>query len=170
MTHRFDQVLGAAVSLLAASAEVGGAGVGVFRTQSRAIADDLRGTAPAGSVEIPAVLVYLEDDAPLSDEGFTDLVHIDSALSFRTEIIVPLAGALTLDEYLLEIRRRIHRVLMADITLGLSFVHKLFSAGADEPVIETDAEVPTASYSVAWVVHLRTNLADPGDGALTPLP
>jgi hypothetical protein len=141
--HRAEQILDAVVAILrAASIEE----VGKHRVESYQ-----EGDAPAISVRFGA-----DDPAELGS-----IPVIDSVLT--VSLIASAKGATEADVVaaLLDLRKRSHIALMADRTLGLSFVSDVRYRGAAAPEIDADAENYGGRQETQWAVPYRMNLADP---------
>ena len=166
MSHRIDQIVAAIVTTLTTNADVGGAGINVYRYRSVPIGQG--DTAPTGTTEVPAVAVYFSGDEPLSETGFDNQKFIDSDLALHTDIWISQKPD-TLDVQLLKIRRRVQIAMLAAFNQGLSFVQTTIPAGSDEMIVESDGGIKTAMVRMNWIIRFRQNIDDPGDGALEAL-
>ena len=68
--------------------------------------------------------------------------------------------AASTDQEFLDMRARVHRALMADVTQGLTYVLTTIPSGADEPIIDDEGERKSAVYRTNWVFRVRTSIAD----------
>lgn len=151
MPHRVQSIVDAAIVAIQARPNLGAS---VYRHR--------RVSLSAADLELPAVSVYLGEDAALSDLGVTNLAFLDSRLTLQ---IVALASARTeqdLIEELLRLRRELHQGLMADATLGLAYVSACFYQGAAAPTVSIAGEAFSGSLDTRWHVDYRTSLTDPG--------
>lgn len=154
--HRAEQIIDATVSALqarASSLQVPAANVFAHRTLSL---DDDQG-------ELPAITVNFGEDDPDSELGSDNLAFIDSALSISIVGYAIDPDETVVRRALLNQRRYIHAALMADQTLGLSFVIGTRYGGAAAPEIDSSGELVAGSLESRWAVHYRMNITDPGD-------
>lgn len=115
--------------------------------------------ANLNDTELPGYNVVLGPDAPLSELGASNLSFIDwEQLLFidcyERSILVDA------DATFLDMRRNVHRALMADHTQGLSFVTTTIAGGADEPTIDDEGERKNLVYRTNWIFQLRTSIGD----------
>ena len=146
MTHRADQVIDAVVSIISAAVA---ARVEKNRTipfASESIEQDL-----------PAISVRMGSDDPL----IQNVSFIDSALSVNVVLIVSRETEPDVVADLMELRRATHVALMADQTLGKSFVSDTRYAGASAPEIDLSGKSPAGRMETLWLVPYRMNIADP---------
>lgn len=154
MSHRVEQIVDQAASILTAHALFSGVSVLQHRVLSLSDQDQ----------ELPAVSITLGDDATLEEDGASNFAFIDSlqTLNFR---VVAQSDAGDEEEHLIaalqDLRRAVHVALMADQTLALAFVIGTSYGGADAPVIESKAERLAGQIDCRWLVHYRMNVADP---------
>jgi len=153
VSHRAQQIVDAMAALI--STDLAGAGVAVFVHRRLTVAD----------YELPAVSVdYGADEVQeLTASGiYSDLMITTTAVYAGTE-------ENETRSYLLDLRRDIHRAVMASpgaglpfvVNLGLSFVVGVSPAGADAPVIEAETESMIGSYAIKWRVLYTTPVDDP---------
>jgi hypothetical protein len=109
--------------------------------------------------EMPAYNVVLGPDAPQSELGPQNVAFIDWNLVLFVDCYVRsiLADA---DAVFLDMRRNVHRALMADITQGLPFVTTTIPAGADEPQIDDEGDKKNIVYRLNWGFQIRTSIDD----------
>lgn len=154
MSHRVEQIVDQAASILSAHALF--AGVSVLQHRVLSLSDQ--------DQEMPAVSITLGDDATLEEGGASNFAFIDSlqTLNFR---ILAQSDPGDEEEHVLtklqDLRRAVHVALMADQTLALAFVIGTRYGGADAPVIESQAERLVGQIDCRWSVHYRMNVADP---------
>lgn len=150
MAHRADQIIDAIVSAI--ESQVGPTGVHVYSHRRLTLAED--------QDELPAISVDFGEDTPATE----NVSYIDSLLSCQITGIVSAHEEQDLRSELLDLRRQVHIALMADPTLGLSFVVTAHYGGADEPVVDASGETIIGAYTSTWTVYYRMNYTDPGDG------
>lgn len=148
--HRAQQILEAVEAKLAASTTLG-AGVYLYRELSLSDADQ----------ELPAVCIRPGSDEPLSDFTSTNLRFIDSLLEVRLVALAAGSDERSSAEELLRLRVETHKALLADTTLGLSFVIDCRYGGAAAPDMEQATGGNGASVEMTFRVLYRMNLADP---------
>lgn len=154
MAHRRTQIINALVAIIRASdAEI--PANNVFKNRSLSLSDP--------NAELPAMCVNRGEDEPLSELGNDNVAFIDSLLSVTT---VGYAIGGTEDEVveaLDEQARHVQAAILADQSLGLSFVVGARYGGSGEPEIDTDGQHTTGKIESRWQIHYRQNIPDPGD-------
>jgi hypothetical protein len=155
MSHRAEQIVEAMQTIIAAFSglAINPKNVHIHRTLT--LSEDVG--------ELDAMTINLGDDSPVSEFGTDNVAFIDSILSVP---IVSYAKATTeyeLRRALSRLRRQMHQALMADVTLGLSFMVHTMYGGAKAVEIETDGDSPVGQQESLWRVHYRMNITDPGD-------
>lgn len=111
--------------------------------------------------DLPAVSVFMAEDQPVSDNGQENMAFIDSELTIQCVVFVSQPTEEEVIDQLLEMRRQIHIALMADYTLGLSFVSDTRYGGASPPDIEDDGGSLIGRMEVTWKIQYRMRLSDP---------
>jgi len=107
--------------------------------------------------KFPAINVFLGSEVNPQYSS----AYIDSDLNITTKILVKITeDSLVTD--LLKIRREIHVAMMADPTLGLSYVIDCLPVEMSEPQISDEQETPTATVDIKWLIRYRTPINDPG--------
>lgn len=150
MSHRVQQIAERAALLIGQQVEDKGTHVYVHR----------RLTLDPEQDETSSISVDYGEDRPLTEN--TQFIDSQFVLSVTAIVAHPVESELR--EQLLELRRDAHIALMADVTLGLSFVIVTSYAGALEPVISAnDGEVESGELTSNWLVAYRMNRTDPGD-------
>ena len=143
-----------------------------FETLIAAISDKLKADVDtlAGSVytqrvgafadnELPAYNITYGADEPMTDLGASNVAFIDwQFLVFIDCYERENTGAV--DTLFQNMRRNIHRALMADVTQGLSWVHTTIPQGADEPVLDDTGDKRAFVYRVNWIFRIRTSIGD----------
>lgn len=124
------------------------AGVDATKVYTNRVAD-------FNDTELPGYNVVLGTDQPQNELGPSNLSYIDWNQVIFVDCYVRsiLADA---DTVFLDMRRNIHRALMADHTQGLSFVTTTIPAGAEEPIIDDAGDRKNFVYRTTWVFQLRT--------------
>ena len=146
MTHRVEQTFNAAFALV--KTRVQAAGTKVFKHRRRIDGEQ---------DEAPAIVLRYGNDDPQT----RILSAFDSVLTLKVTGIVVAADVDELYEKINQLRAETHIALMADPTLGLSFVLTTEYGGAEEPQESEDGELLAAAQRWAWLVHYRMDLADP---------
>ena len=154
MTHRAEQIVEAMASQIAAF-------VGLSVNSNNVFIHRVL-TLDEVADELDAIAVNYGEDVPIGGEGFENLAYIDSRLSVFTVAYCKGDDEFDLRRALLNLRRQIHQALMADDTLGLSFVTAVRYAGASEPEIDATTGAFTGKYQSRWDVDYRMNFTDPG--------
>jgi hypothetical protein len=145
--HRAEQVIDALVALQPVSDGQR------FKNRTLSLsADDL---------ELPAAVVSIGEDSPLDDDGASNLAFLDSLLTADCELVVQASNEEDAASDLMDLRRDQHVAIMADRSLGLSFVIDTRYQGASAPEFEQLAEFTAARMTTRWLVHYRMNIADP---------
>ena len=146
MAHRAAQVIDAIAALLAANTSLQAQ---VFKNRTLVLSED--------EGELPAVTVNFGADEPDSVE---ELNRIGSALEVvLTAACVGDSEAEVLAA-LLELRRQSHIALMADTSLGLSFVWHTVYGGASIPQLQ-QGERMCGALTTRWTVRYAMNITDP---------
>lgn len=149
MSHRAEQILDAASAAITAG-EFRGT---VFKHRAQSLSQK--------DGELPAVSVDFGDDPPLDDSGADNFAFLDSLLGIETTIYLKDDEEQKVRTALLNARTAIHKALMADRTLGLSFVIDTRYGGAERPLVVADSEFVTGQLICRWRVHYRMNITDP---------
>lgn len=106
--------------------------------------------------DYPSISVLIgPDDVANKNSAFINwelTVYTDIFIASKDEDV----DALTQD-----VRKEIHKVLLADYTLGLDFVTEIDPLGQQDPKHSDESDVYTSVTRVAWVVRYRTSVADP---------
>lgn len=106
--------------------------------------------------DYPSISVLIgPDDVANKNSAFINwelTVYTDIFIASKDEDV----DALTQD-----VRKEIHKVLLADYTLGLDFVTETDPLGQQDPKHSDDSDVYTSVTRVAWLVRYRTSVADP---------
>lgn len=112
---------------------------------------------PLADTELPAYNIELGADVPLNPLGPDNVAFIDWSQQIFIDCYAK-SMAVSVDNIFLDMRRNIHRALMADVTQGLNFVMTTIPAGADEPVLDSSGEQKTLTYRTSWEFRLRTSI------------
>jgi hypothetical protein len=124
------------------------AGAEVFRKRVRAVSED--------DLPIINIVMGLDDQMPFSNVTFQD-----SMLEVVTELMTSAVGEDTIEPALNELRRQVHKALMADTQLGLNFVHLIVPSGAKKPEPRGLGDLTVTVQEVTWKVTYRTLIQDP---------
>lgn len=151
MTHRAEQIVDAVVTLLQASTTLGIPAPSVYPLRTFSLAED--------QGELPAVCVNFGDDNPADD--YRSLEDVASALEVITTSYVLADEEPDLKRALLDLRKEIHKAIVADSTLGLSFVLSIAYGGAAKPETDSFGERLAGSQDSRWIVTYSMNPADP---------
>lgn len=155
MTHRADQIIDAIVSALQAQASLQVPSANIYAHRSLSLSED--------QGELPAITVNFGEDDPVSDLGTDNLAFIDSLLAITITGFAVDPDEPVTRKALLSQRRYIHAAIMADQTLGLSFVIGARYAGAGAPELDSSSEIIAGSLESRWQILYRMDIADPGD-------
>ncbi len=147
MATRYETLIDALI--VSIQAEPGVDSTKVFRNRIQALND----------TELPAYVVALGQDQPLNELGPDNLSFIDWELLIFVDLFLRTVAA-SPDQEFLDMRARVHRALMADVTQGLTYVLTTIPSGADEPIIDDEGERKSAVYRTNWVFRVRTSIAD----------
>lgn len=110
--------------------------------------------------ELPAISVDFGEDNPQQELSGA---IFDSLLSCQITAIVARPEEPDVKTELLDLRRRIHIALMADRTLGLSFVINTHYGGTEAPELDVSGDAVVGWLTSVWNAYYRMNIADPGD-------
>lgn len=149
MTTLFEQAAAAVEANIAANAQVVADGATVVRAR----------VGPWQGADLPAYVVTYGPDAPLGELGPDNVRFIDWEFVVFVDYYDKLTTA-QIDTVLQDARANIHAALMADVTQGLNFVLTTIPQGADEPLIDDEANQKTIAYRTNWVIRLRTSIDD----------
>lgn len=115
--------------------------------------------ADLNDTEMPAYNIVLGSDSPLGEFGPSNVAFIDWEQVLFIDCYERSILA-DIDAAFLDMRRNVHRALMADHTQGLNFVITTIPAGADEPLIDDAGERKNMVYRTNWIFQLRTSIDD----------
>jgi hypothetical protein len=146
MTHRAEQIIQAAAAAIASQTDVGAA-VLPHRTLSLSQDDQ----------ELPAICVRQGPDEPLQQ----NLAVIDSELTLKLSVYASASTEPELMAELSRLRAVVHRALLGDPTLGLTFVLGATYGGADRPEIDGGASRLAGQQDSTFAVQYRMNFTDP---------
>lgn len=152
MSHRAEQIIDAIANAIGSFSGYTGE---VYKHRAQSLAHE--------QAELPATSVDFGEDSSVEDDGASNLSFLDSLLTVETTIFVSEAEESDARTKLLDMRRSIHRALMADRSLGLVFVIDTRYGGADAPEINAETESMIGRLACRWAVHYRMNITDPGD-------
>lgn len=147
MATRFEQIIDALVPILEADAAIT---VGSVHRQRASAFND---------VDLPAYNIVYGPDEPLGELGPDNMAFIDWAMVVFIDCYER-SSAVDVDNLFQDMRRNIHRAIMADVTLGLAFVITTIPQGAEEPLVDDSGEKKNMIYRTNWIFRLRTSIAD----------
>jgi hypothetical protein len=144
MTHRAEQILDAMQTALTGLASTG--------------SNVVRGRVYPSDAE-RALSVYMGQDQPLGDDGYTNVSFIDRVLEvvIRLHAKTPTATA-AVETLLNQSRAEVFAALSADTTLGLDFVISTYPSGDDQPELSADSDQPAGTQAMRWSVHYRHSI------------
>lgn len=152
MTHRAEQIIDAVVAALQSSTTLGVPSVSVYANRSLSLAED--------QGEVPAICVDAADDSPAPE--FDQFQKVASTLDLETTVYWTASNEDELKRLLFSVRREIHKAIVANSTLGLSFVLMIGYGGATKPVIDSTGEQIAGAYTSRWSVTYWMDPTDPG--------
>ena len=147
MATRVEQLIDALVTTLEGDAAITPGTV--HRNRAAAFSDD----------ELPGYNILIGQDVPLDDLGASNVAFIDWAQIIYIDCYEKSIAA-QIDNLFLDMRRNVHRSLMADATQGLGFVWTTIPQGAEQPVIDNSGEQKSMVYRLNWEFRLRTSISD----------
>ncbi len=126
-----------------------------------------------GSLETSGVVKEITKGARLTNDhpsisvliGSDDVANKNSAfinweLTVYTDIYISSSDE-DVDALTQDVRKEVHKLIMADYTLGLAFVTEVDPLGQQDPKHSDESDLYTSVTRVAWLVRYRTNVADP---------
>ena len=143
MAHRAEQIVDAAKTLLDVSATLGV----LYRNRQLSLSE--------ASNEIPATSVNIGDDEPVSALGADNFSFVDSLLTLSVVHISSQATEDLVVDELMNMRAAAYAVMMADRSLGLSFVIDTRYGGAAAPEISDEGGELCGRLVTTWFVHYR---------------
>jgi hypothetical protein len=143
--HRAEQIIDALVALMPSTGAA-------FKHRVLSLSDEEQ--------EMPAQCVRLGEDKPLDDDGASNFSFIDSLLFVEIDLYAKEIDIEATITKLMQLRTAIHIALMADRSLGLSFVIDTRYGGAEAPEAEQKDYV-VGRLTTSWQVHYRQNIGDP---------
>lgn len=148
MSHRVEQIIEAFAALV--DANFNGS---VYIHRALSLSEE--------EGELPAISIDFGEDSPLDDDGASNLAFLDSLVSVMATIYTRGSEEIEVRRALMAARTAMHIAIMADRTLGLSFVVDTRYGGADEPEINAETEYLAGRLVCRWAVHYRMNITDP---------
>jgi hypothetical protein len=153
VSHRAQQIVDAVAGLVRARVQASGVHVYTHR----------RLTLDPEQDEMPGISIDYGEDRRTDSQ--TTLM-IDSLLTVECTAVVSETDEIDARTRLLDLRREIHRAVMADPRLGFGaqgFVVTSIYGGAAAPSFGTAGGNMAGELTSTWLVHYRTELNDPGD-------
>lgn len=153
--HRIELILDKVKTLLLAGPTDAGAKVTRGKNDQHT-ADDV-----SASPQLAALNIWQGQDAPEGD-GYENIAFQDNVLEVLVDLHRGGVDPVAMPETTLNtLRTQVHKVLMADHTLGLSFVTLIVPGGASEPEAKTDHQFVQHKQRTRWRVFYRTSITDP---------
>ena len=146
--HLFYTLLNRVQTLLVADSSVSADNVGISRSRK------------VPHTALPFYAIYLGPDQPVGEFGANNLSTFDHNLMINIEILVDATEQGLIEKHLLDARKILWSVLMADFTQGLNFVLQTIPNGAGDPELSSEAEYRTASQKTEWIFQVRTSVQD----------
>jgi hypothetical protein len=143
--HRAEQIVDALVALMPSTGAA-------FKHRVLTVSDDEK--------ELPAQSVRLGEDRPFDEDGASNFAFIDSLLFIEIDLLVKEVDIEAAITRLMQLRTATHVAIMADRSLGLSFVIDTRYGGSDSPEADVKDYV-VGSLTTRWQVHYRMNIGDP---------
>jgi hypothetical protein len=111
--------------------------------------------------DLPAIDIVPGPDSPVNEYGGDNNVYIDSILRVWLDLHdYTIESERRLLEQLFELRSGVHAALMADQTLGVSWIGGVRYQGTEDLVVQV-GETRTGSYRTAWDVWYRMPYSSP---------
>ncbi len=143
--HRAEQIIDALVALMPTTGAA-------FKHRALTVSDEEQ--------EIPAQSVRMGEDVPLEEDGASNFSFIDSLLTVEIDLLVKEKDVEATISKLMELRTAVHIALMADRSLGLTFVIDTRYGGASAPATDVKDYI-VGGLTSRWHIHYRQNVGDP---------
>ena len=117
---------------------------------------------PHQADDLPAIGIISGPDVPAAE--FQSGI-VDWELTVIVEAIAQIGAAYTtpsstIETTLNQIRKEVHAALMANYTLGLSFVSDIRPGAVAEPLLDRDGNLPIGSLAISDTVNYQSSRAD----------
>lgn len=110
--------------------------------------------------ETPGLLIDMGEEIAVGETAQAATGFIDQELDIIiSPQVVTVDGSIT--SVLNKIRKEIHVALYADVTLGFSWVHKIYYVGRTKPTLTGEGQKPIATQDITYRIHYRHSYADP---------
>ncbi|MGR8917980.1 MAG: hypothetical protein ACU85V_00055 [Gammaproteobacteria bacterium] len=157
MSNRAYSVAAAYVSTIGVGTA---AGADVQLGRARPWTRDRRGLPDPTSPKL-YVGVNLGPVETLDDDGQTNVSHLDLDAAVYVDLFVEAREADWM-QAIYDLAAEVHALIMADYTLGLSYVVDTDPLGFEEPELDDDGDQVRALLRMNWRTHFRTSVADLG--------
>ena len=107
---------------------------------------------------LPALSVDMDAEQP---DATANMSVVDEALTVNITAYVRTTDG-NLDTLLNTIRAEVYQALMADYTLGLSFVQRIEWGGRGQPQRSDGEQQPITQQTLKFIVHYRHSYTDTG--------
>ena len=144
--HRAEQIVLAVITKVTGLTTTGNR---VFRSRTADLPDNA----------LPALVVHLGPDSPVSDGASSSFRFIDGDLTVGIDAVVKEKTDTLAEQKLNLIRKEVTIALMADYTLGLSFVHNTVE-GQAVPELERGDQI-RGTMRMDFRVRYRRSRTDP---------
>ena len=122
-------------------------------------ADVFRGRVdPLEDLQLPAIGLFQGAEELVRDPGLTIM---DENLEVRTEVAAKSTQE-NIETDLNELRRQVHKLLMAADALSLAYVIDIIPNGVDEPTIDGTSDQFAGTMVLNWIVQYRHKYTDAG--------
>jgi hypothetical protein len=110
-------------------------------------------------VTLPAINIRVGPDIPAGGAEPNNMVYLDWELTVYVDLYCKTTAQL--DTTLNALRLAVHQKIMADYTLGLSFVYDGYPGEVSEPQLHGEGEEPVGFMRTTWRFFYQANLKDP---------
>lgn len=111
---------------------------------------------------LPAINVIMGADRPVTETGPDNFTFQDWMLTVYADVVIKQTLATgNVDTELNSLRLGVHKAVMANYTLGLSFVINGYPSEVMEPERKGEGEEQVAVMRTAFTFHYRATITDP---------
>ena len=106
--------------------------------------------------------IVLGEDTPVGGSGPQTTQYVDS----EADIFIDCYATASATEWwltVIDMRKEVHQLLMADHTLGLSYVLDVRVLGAEEPAARKESAQVLTRLRTLWQIQYRTSITDPSN-------
>ena len=111
-------------------------------------------------VNVPALIIEKGTDNTLGEQGSNNLSFIDRELNVKVTAVVEVNS--NQETALNIVGSEVYAALLADYTLGLSFVANCWLLSDSEPFINTSGQTPVATMEMNYSIQYRHSATDTG--------